>query len=106
MTRTTLALNGRIVREDGVFVVVVEGTNWTTYAAALDEALNDVPRMVLDILRAYHERGALPEYLGRLGIDKLPDTLDIIIGLDLRDVIPYSIDKTTERVSFPLSNAA
>jgi hypothetical protein len=48
----------------------------------------------------------LPEYLGRLGIDKLPDTLDIIIGLDLRDVIPYSIDKTTERVSFPLSNAA
>lgn len=104
---TSITLHGRVTKDDGIFVVVVDGPNWTTYAPAFDEALNDVPRMVTEYLNAYESQGRLAEYLERLGFQgDRPDELTIIIKLDVTDVIPMSVDPTVGRVTYPSHDAA
>lgn len=103
LTQQTVKLFGRVTREDGMFVVVVDGANWTTYAAAYEEALNDIPRMVADHLDGYGKLGQLEPYLRRLGVHgELPQLLVFVISLDCRDVVASSVGMTMEQVTYPL----
>lgn len=103
VNRARLIFNGRVVKEDGIFVVVVDGPNWTTGANSLDQALNDVPKMVTDTLQAYLQKGQLASYLSRFGLQGIPDVVDIEIRLDAREVIPALVEPAVESVTFPVA---
>ena len=102
MTAQAIKLHGRVLMEDGIYVVVVDGTTWCTYHSDGLQALRDVPRMVVDYLNAYEQTGQIEQRLSAMGFDlPLAPELEIEISFDvsvllqsvavLIETVPYSV---------------